>query len=586
MPHPDLILTLTVGFAVALVFGFLAVQVRLPSIVGYLVAGLLLGPYTPGYIANHEMAQQLAEVGVILLMFGVGLHFHLKDLWAVRRVALTGAFCEIAILASVGIAVARGFGFPWPGAVVFGFSLSVASTVVLTRVLADNRALHSRAGRIAVGWLIVEDIFTVFALVVLPAVFGGDAGERSLPVALGWAFIKLSALAALTLGAGARVLPRVLSSVAATQSRELFTLTVLVIALGISVSASLAFDVSMALGAFLAGMVVGQSEFSYRAASEALPMRDAFAVLFFVSVGMLFNPEHLLRDPLQVVITTAIVLFLKPLVAFVIVLTTGSGAHIAVRVAMSLAQIGEFSFILATLGNQLQILPEGASDSLVAAAIASITMNALLFRVTPVVERGLMRVGFSRRMMTPQRRLVEDEPAGQAGPSAVVVGYGPVGQTVCRLLQQQGIAPTVIELNIETVRRLNREGIRAIYGDATQADILREAGVPTAIGLVLTPPAPPQAAELIRLARRMNPTIRVLVRCAFLSQVTAMRKAGADLIFSGEAEVAMAMTEYILKQQGATPEQMDTERRRVRRELYGLPPKKRVAQPSDQPTSP
>jgi monovalent cation:H+ antiporter-2, CPA2 family len=585
MPHADLILTLTAGLAVALVFGFLAIQIRLPSIVGYLVAGLLLGPYTPGYIANHEMAQQLAEIGVILLMFGVGLHFHLKDLWAVRRVALTGAFCEIAVLASIGITVARGFGFAWPGAVVFGFSLSVASTVVLTRVLADNRALHSRAGRIAVGWLIVEDIFTVFALVVLPAVFGRDAGERSLPVALGWAFIKLAALAALTLGAGGRVIPRVLSSVAATQSRELFTLTVLVIALGISVSASLAFDVSMALGAFLAGMVVGQSEFSYRAASEALPMRDAFAVLFFVSVGMLFNPEHLLRDPLQVLITTAIVLFLKPLVAFVIVLMTGSGAHIAVRVAVSLAQIGEFSFILATLGNQLQILPDGASDSLVAAAIASITMNALLFRVTPVVERALMRAGFTRRMMTPHRRLVEDDPAAQVGPSAVVVGYGPVGQTVCRLLQQQGIAPTVIELNIETVRKLNREGIRAIYGDATHVDILREAGVPTAIGLVLTPPAPPHSADLIGLARGMNPVIRVLVRCAFLSQVTAMRKAGADLIFSGEAEVAMAMTEYILKQQGATPEQMDTERRRIRRELYGLPPK-RVAQPSDQTISP
>jgi CPA2 family monovalent cation:H+ antiporter-2 len=249
------------------------------------------------------MAQQLAEIGVILLMFGVGLHFHLKDLWAVRRVALTGAFCEIAVLASIGTAASRSFGFPWPGAILFGISLSVASTVVLTRVLADNRGLHSQAGRIAVGWLIVEDIFTVFALVVLPTVFGGDnAGERSLPVALGWAVVKLAALTTLTLGAGGRVIPRLLSSVAATQSRELFTLTVLVIALGISVGASLAFGVSMALGAFLAGMVVGQSEFSYRAASEALPMRDAFAVLFFVSVGMLFNPEHLLRDPLQVLI--------------------------------------------------------------------------------------------------------------------------------------------------------------------------------------------------------------------------------------------------------------------------------------------
>jgi monovalent cation:H+ antiporter-2, CPA2 family len=387
-------------------------------------------------------------------------------------------------------------------------------------------------------------------------------------------------LMALTLGAGGRLIPRLLSSVARTQSRELFTLTVLVIALGISVCASLAFGVSMALGAFLAGMVVGQSEFSYRAASEALPMRDAFAVLFFVSVGMLFNPEHLLRDPLQVLITTAIVLFVKPVVAFLIVLMTGSGGHIAVRVAISLAQIGEFSFILGTLGNQLKILPEGASDSIIAAAIVSITMNALLYRIPPVLERGLMGVSFMRRMMTPRRRLVEDETGQPAGPGAVVVGYGPVGQTVCRLLRQQGIAPTVIELNIETVHRLNQDGIRAIYGDATRPDILREAGVPTALGLVLTPPAPPATAELIGVARRMNPQIRVLVRCAFLSQVTAMRSAGADLIFSGEAEVAMAMTEYILKERGATPEQMDTERRRIRRELYGLPPKRAVHAPN------
>jgi CPA2 family monovalent cation:H+ antiporter-2 len=273
----------------------------------------------------------------------------------------------------------------------------------------------------------------------------------------------------------------------------------------------------------------------------------------------------------------------KPIVAFFIVLMTGSGGHIAVRVALSLAQIGEFSFILATLGNQLQILPEGAGDSLIAAAIASITVNALLFRISPVIEGGLMRVRFMRGLMTPRRRLVDDE-AGAAGPGAVVVGYGPVGQAVCRLLRHQGIAPTVIELNIETVRRLNSEGIRAIYGDATHPDILREAGVPTAISLVLTPPAPPQTAELIRVARRMNPVISVLVRCAFLSQVAAMRKAGADLIFSGEAEVAMAMTEYMLKQRGSTPEQMDTERRRVRRELYGLPPKK-VADLSDQAVS-
>jgi CPA2 family monovalent cation:H+ antiporter-2 len=329
-----LILTLAAGLAAALGFGFLAVRLRLPPIVGYLAAGLLIGPYTPGFTANHDIAQQLAEIGVILLMFGVGLHFHVKDLLAVRKVALTGALLDIAILTTVGSVTARAMGFAWPGALLFGVSLSVASTVVLTRVLAEHRELHTQSGRIAVGWLIVEDIVTVFVLVVMPALFGSRAAEGQLGLAMGLAAVKLAAFTAIILGVGNRIIPRILSTVAVTQSRELFTLTVLVIALGISVAATAGFGVSMALGAFLAGMVVGQSEFSYRAAAEALPMRDAFAVLFFVSVGMLFNPEQLLRDPLQVAVTTLIVLLVKPAAAFLIILLVGAGGRIAVRVAL------------------------------------------------------------------------------------------------------------------------------------------------------------------------------------------------------------------------------------------------------------
>jgi CPA2 family monovalent cation:H+ antiporter-2 len=565
-----LILTLAAGLAAALGFGFLAVRLRLPPIVGYLAAGLLIGPYTPGFTANHDIAQQLAEIGVILLMFGVGLHFHVKDLLAVRKVALTGALLDIAILTTVGSVTARAMGFAWPGALLFGVSLSVASTVVLTRVLAEHRELHTQSGRIAVGWLIVEDIVTVFVLVVMPALFGSRAAEGQLGLAMGLAALKLAAFTAIILGVGNRIIPRILSTVAVTQSRELFTLTVLVIALGISVAATAGFGVSMALGAFLAGMVVGQSEFSYRAAAEALPMRDAFAVLFFVSVGMLFNPEQLLRDPVQVAVTTLIVLLVKPAAAFLIILLVGAGGRIAVRVALSLAQIGEFSFILVTLGNQLGILPPGASDSIIAAAIISITLNPLIYKLTPNCERAMSRW----KWMNPRTDLPDAQVEDADVPKAIIVGYGPVGQNVYALLSDQGVKPTVLELNIDTVRRLNQQGIRALYGDATQPDILREAGIHEALALVLTPPAPPEAADLIREARKMNPKIQVLVRSAYLSQVPTMRAAGADVIFSGEAEVSMAMTEWIMKRRGATPDELDAERRRIRRTLYGLPPKK------------
>ena len=569
MHNTDLILTLTAALAFALVLGFLAFRLKLPPIVGYLAAGLIVGPNTPGFVANRELAEQLAEIGVILLMFGVGLHFHLKDLLAVRRIAMTGALTQIAVATALGALAGRGLGWSWAAAIVFGIELSVASTVVLTRVLADHGDLHSRTGRIAIGWLVVEDIFTVFVLVLLPAVFAIDAESRSsLPVAIGTASLKLIALTAIMLFAGGRYLPRILAQAARTRSRELFTLTVLVIALGIAVASAKLFGVSMALGAFLAGMVVGKTEFSYRAASEALPMRDAFAVLFFVSVGMLFDPFHVIRAPLEILITAGIVLIGKPLGALAIVLVLGYSMSTALRVSVALAQIGEFSFIVATLGDQLGIMPDGATDSLIAASILSITINPLLYRFTPGIERALTSVGWLRRILTPQEAMQPVSSRDSLELSAVIVGYGPVGETVTKALRRHGISTTIIELNIETVRRLNQEGVRAVYGDAMSPDILKEAGTANAVGLILTSPASTEATELIAMARELNPKIRVLVRCAFLSQAQAMRQAGADEAFSGEAEVAMAMMEYILNDLGATPEQMDAERRRVREALY------------------
>ena len=573
MHNLDLILTLTAGFATALLFGVVAHRMRLPAIVGYLIGGLLIGPYTPGFTANHEIAQQLAEVGVILLMFGVGLHFHLKDLLAVRRVAVTGALVEIVTVTAFGVLAGRAFGWSYPAAIVFGISLSVASTVVLTRVLAENHALHTQTGQVAVGWLVVEDIFTVLVLVMLPAIFASSEGQMSIPASLGMAIAKLAVMVALTLAAGGKLIPWMLAKVALTNSRELFTLTVLVIALGVAVGSATLFGVSMALGAFLAGMVVGQSEFSYRAASEALPMQEAFAVLFFVSIGMLFNPLHLVQAPFQILATTLIVLLVKPLSALTIVLVLGYGARLGLGVAAALSQIGEFSFIVATLGEKLKILPEGATDSLIAASIISITLNPLIYRFVPPLEKSLMRTSRRRSAFSPRVLMpAKPQPAPDASSvTAVIVGYGPVGRTVCRLLNDQGIVPTVIELNIETVRDLNSRGTRAVYGDASQKDILLEAGVRSAGVLILSSPASEESMDLIRTARALNGELRVLVRCKFLSQAVGMRQAGAQGIFSGEAEVAMAMTEYILRERGVAPDRLEGERDRLRHELYGIP---------------
>lgn len=573
MHNVDLILTLTAGLAVALVFGFAALRLKLPPILGYLVAGIAIGPYTPGFVANRPLAEQLAEVGVILLMFGVGMHFHLKDLLAVRRIAIGGAVVQSMAATALGVSVARLFGWSWAAGIVFGLSLSVASTVVLLRVLADYRDLHTRAGRIAVGWLVVEDIFTVFVLVALPPLLGPQgAGTANLPATFGITTLKLAALAGLMLGPGGRILPRLLAAVARTGSRELFTLTVLTIALGIAVGSAALFGVSMALGAFLAGMVVGQSEFSFRAASEALPMRDAFAVLFFVSVGMLFDPGHVLRAPGLTAAAIGIVMLGKPLAAMAIVMPMGYGLKIALRVAVALAQVGEFSFMLTVVGDQLKILPDGATDAVVAAAIVSITLNPLLYRSLPGLERRLAATRWGRLLQPRAGKALAGTGGAAAAedsrPGAIVVGYGPVGETVTRLLSGHDIIPTVIELNIDTVRRLRRSGISAVYGDASQRNVLAQAGAEKAMALIISTPGAEETAEAIKAARAMNPGIQVLARSTFLSQSGPMSTAGADQVFAAEAEVALAMADAILSRLGATPEQMDRERERARASLY------------------
>ncbi|MGH9163366.1 MAG: cation:proton antiporter [Vicinamibacteraceae bacterium] len=569
----DLILTLAGGLGTALVLGYVTQRLGLSPIVGYLLAGALVGPHTPGFVADAALAEQLAEIGVILLMFGVGLQFHVEQLLAVRRVAIPGAVAQSVVATALGAILARAVGLEWSAGLIFGMALAVASTVMLVRVLADNNDLHTKAGHIAVGWLVVEDLFTVLALVLLPALFGPTNAQTSVWVALGVTALKVSSLVAFTAVVGTRVIPRVLDYVARTRSRELFTLTVLVMALGIAVGSALVFGVSMALGAFLAGMVVGRSEYSLRAASEALPMRDAFAVLFFVSVGMLLDPRGLLDAPGLVIGALVVVLLGKPLVAFLIVWAMRYPMRAAITVAIALAQIGEFSFILATLGRELGVLTAEATNALVATSIASIVLNPLLYQAIEPAARWvaakprLSRV-LNRGPSTPiESDSVREEPSLSPSHRAVVIGYGPTGRTVVGLLRDNRIEPTVIELNMETVRLLRAEGIDAIYGDATRPEALVAAGVSGAGTLILGAAGMAGSTEVIRTARSLNPEIRVLARAAYLRDVRALKAAGADTVYSGEGEVALAFIEDILETLGATPEQIDRARARAHHEL-------------------
>ena len=562
----DLILTLTGGLAAALVLGYVTQRLRLSPIVGYLIAGLLVGPYTPGFVADRPLAEQLAEIGVILLMFGVGLQFHIEELLAVRRVAIPGAVVQSAVATGLGVLVAQLGGWSLQAGVVFGIALSVASTVVLVRVLSDNRQLHTPTGHIAVGWLVVEDLFTVLVLVLMPAVFGA-AEDASPALAIVVAVLKVAVLVVFTIVVGGRTIPWLLAHISRTQSRELFTLAVLVTALGIAVASAEVFGVSMALGAFLAGLVVGRSEFSVRAASDALPMRDAFAVLFFVSVGMLLDPASLLQQPLMIAATLGVVLLGKPLAALAIVSAFGYPLKVGLSVAVALAQIGEFSFIVAALGNQLGVLPAETSNTLIGAAIVSITLNPLLFRGIEPAERWLSRTVVRLKPAATTAAAANRTPATPATHKAVVVGYGPVGRTVTRLLRENEIEPTVIEMNVDTVRELKSSGVDAVYGDAAHPSTLTSAGADLAGNLIVSIAGLPGLEEAFKVARRINPSVQILARADYLRDVPALRAAGADVVVSGEAEVALGFTEAILERLGATPEQIDRERARVHAEL-------------------
>ena len=564
-----MILTLAVSLSTALVFGYVTHRLGLSPIVGYLLAGVAIGASTPGVLADPAIAEQLAEVGVILLMFGVGLQLHLEELLAVRRVAVPGAAAGIAAATFLGALAAWSLGWTWVSSLVFGLTLSVASTVVLVRVLSDTRQLHTSSGHIAVGWLVVEDVITVVMLVLLPTLVGAGVTVPAVAGSLALTLLKVGLLVGFAVIVGARAVPLLLDLVAATRSRELFTLTVLALALGIAVASTTIFGVSMALGAFIAGLTVGRSDYSLRAATDALPMRDAFAVLFFVSIGMLLDPVALLASPWLTLASLGVVVVGKPLVAAMVLAMMRYPLHTVLTVPSALAQIGEFSFILAAQARDLRVLPEEALDVVVAVSIASILINPVASRAIGPVERRLARFRLIRRAATIDT-FAERGARSSLEPEdrAVVVGYGPTGRTVSRLLRENGVSPTVVELNIDTVRALRDEGVSAVYGDARDPNTLVAAGIRHAATLIVSG-ADSGAPEMIRVARELNPPLHVFARGAYLRDVPKLRGAGAEHVFSGEGEVALAMTEAVLRRLGATPDQIDRERRRLHGELFG-----------------
>jgi CPA2 family monovalent cation:H+ antiporter-2 len=555
MPHhTPLISTIVGAFVLAFIFGALANRFRLPPLVGYLIAGVAMGPFTPGFVGDTNLAQELAEIGVILLMFGVGLHFSLKDLLAVKGIAIPGAVVQIAIATCMGMGLAWSIGWSTGEGLIFGLALSVASTVVLLTALQERRLVETRRGQIAVGWLIVEDIAMVLALVLIPALSGalGGQGEtlttQQLLITLAFTLGKVAAFVAVMLIVGRRLIPWTLDRIAATGNRELFRLAVLAIALGFALGAAYVFGVSFALGAFFAGMILSESELSHRAAEESLPLRDAFAVLFFVSVGMLFDPSILVREPLLVLATLFVIVVGKSVAAAIIVRAFGYPLRAALTISVSLAQIGEFSFILATLGMSLGLLPATGRDLILAGAILSILLNPLLFGLLDGLQPWLDRRDGKSGAAAP----VDDAGAPTWQPMrehAVLIGFGRVGHLIAAALGEQGRPFIVIEDQLEVVKALRADGIPALYGNAARPGVMEAANVASARWLLVAIPNAMEGGQIIEHARRANPQIEVVARAHSNAEALHLEQHGANHTIMGEREIAEGMTELVLASQ-------------------------------------
>jgi CPA2 family monovalent cation:H+ antiporter-2 len=539
MPHhTPLIGTIVAALVMAFFTGALAHRLRVSPIAGYLLAGVLVGPFTPGYVADGNLAAELAEIGVILLMFGVGLHFSLRDLLAVKNIAIPGAVVQIVAATLMGMGIGYGMGWSLISGFVFGLALSVASTVVLLRALQSRNLVETERGRIAVGWLIVEDLVMVLALVLLPALADGiqnGGTAAALPYAIFSTLLKVAGFVALMLIVGRRLLPWALHWVVHTGSRELFRLAVLAVALGVAFGAAYVFDVSFALGAFFAGMILGETQLSRRAAEETLPLRDAFAVLFFVSVGMLFDPSVLTEQPLPLLVTVATIVAGKSLAAFLIVRGFGHTNSNALTISASLAQIGEFSFILAALGSDLGLLPDEGRDLILAGAMISIFLNPFIFNF---VVGGS---GTVKQQLANEAAEIEIEHEKRREEHVIVVGYGRVGKRVASGLHEAPVAVVLIEAQGDLARQARVDGFETVTGNAVEPGTLRDAGIERANRVIIAIPEGFEASAIVEQVKAICPDLTVIARAHSDEQHEHLIRHGADSVVVGEEEIARQM---------------------------------------------
>ncbi|MDE1992967.1 MAG: cation:proton antiporter [Rhizobiaceae bacterium] len=615
MPHDTpLISTIVMGLVLAFIFGAIANRLRMPPLVGYLIAGVLAGPYTPGFVADQSLAPELAEIGVILLMFGVGLHFSLKDLLSVRGIAVPGAIVQIGFATLLGWGLGEIMGWSLGGSLVFGLALSVASTVVLLKALQERRLVETDRGKIAVGWLIVEDLAMVLALVLIPAAasISGDGHGTVEPLSaglnrmlgldlgitgiIGMTLLKVAAFVGLMLVFGRRIIPWILHRIAHTGSRELFRLGVLAIALGVAFGAAKLFGVSLALGAFFAGMILSESELSHRAAQESLPLRDAFAVLFFVSVGMLFDPHILIDNPLPLLATVFIIVIGKSVAAFFIVLAFRKPISTALTISASLAQIGEFSFILAALGFELGLLPAEGRDLILGGAIISIILNPLVFIACDWVRKGLESKSHAEIVPSvkpspeadhteveevspipaaqPEETVDEELRATTLSGHVVLIGYGRVGSIVGEKLTSVGTPFVVIEDSGRRFAELKQGGVEAIYGNAASAEVLGYANLAGARSLVIAIPNTFEACSAAEQARAVNPSILIVARAHSDAEVDVLKQYGADTVIMGEREIALGMVDQLAQVHHDRPDYEDAKRPDIINEVPGTDPVK------------
>ncbi|GAA5016787.1 cation:proton antiporter [Acinetobacter puyangensis] len=561
MPHDvDLIILLAVGFGLALIFGYIAARLRLPPLIGYLIAGIIISPNTPGIVGDIHLANQLAELGVMFLMFGVGMHFSLNDLMQVRRIAVPGAILQIAVATLLGMGVTILWGWSFGSALVFGLSLSCASTVVLLKALGDRGLLDSVNGKIAVGWLLVEDLVMVLVLVLLPAtaiLLGGqpinqESANDNIWLTLGITLLKVAGFIAFMLIIGKRLVPMIIQFVARLGSRELFTLTVVAAAISIAYGSYAIFGVSMALGAFFAGMVVKESAFSHRAEEETLPLREIFAILFFVSVGMLFDPHILIEQPGHILAVVAIIMIGKTIAAMALVLFFRYPINTALTVGASLAQIGEFSFILATLGVSLQLLTLDAQNLILAGALISITLNSFIFSAIEPIQKWIRARSYLARLLErksdPLAMLPDEVSQDYLRDQIVIVGYGEVGRRITQTLQEQNIKVVIAEENREIVENLRAKGVAAVSGSATEPSVLIQAHIMHARLLVISPMDLVKIHQVVNIAKQLNPMLEVLLCAENGEEARALREDDIGTVYFAKEEMAKNMSAHILEQ--------------------------------------